>query len=34
VGGQVIDTLTVYESRLSPKGSSYTALEEVPLGVH
>jgi len=34
LGRQVIDTLIVYESRLSPKGSSYTALEEVPLGVH
>jgi 2'-5' RNA ligase len=34
LGSQVVDTLTVYESRLSPKGSSYTALEEVSLGTH
>ncbi|HEY3247652.1 MAG TPA: RNA 2',3'-cyclic phosphodiesterase [bacterium] len=34
VGSQVIDTMTVYKSRLSPQGSTYTALEEVPLGIH
>jgi len=29
-----VRTLTVYESRLSPSGATYEALEEVPLGNH
>lgn len=33
-GSQVVRTLTVYESRLSPSGATYEALEEVPLGNH
>lgn len=33
-GSQEVGGVIVYESRLSPRGSTYTALEEVPLGNH
>ena len=34
VGGQEVDRLIVFESHLSPKGPSYTPLEEVALTHH
>lgn len=33
-GSQVVRAMIVYESRLSPSGATYEALEEVPLGRH
>lgn len=33
-GSQVVQAMIVYESRLSPSGAQYEALEEVPLGNH
>ncbi len=34
VGGQQVDRLIVFESHLSPKGPSYTPIEEVALAPH
>ncbi len=34
LGSQEVGAMTVYESRLSLQGSTYTSLEEVPLGEH